>query len=131
MASKMGLQVDPQLLIPVTDPSTDQMAIQETQNSSMAPSTDPNIQGGAAAGGPPPGGDPAAGGAPGPAPVQPMDAGQGPIGKAASHRDLARTLGMDEPEEPMGQEYSIPRLRKNREKAAAYFAVLRALGRAS
>lgn len=74
LASKAGIQVDPQLLVPATDPSTDQMAMQELQNSGMAPSNDPNA---------PPAGQAQGAQAAGPAPIQPMDASSGPIGKTA------------------------------------------------
>ncbi len=86
IASKMGIQVDPQLLVPATDPATDQLAMQETQNANMVPSNDPNA--GAAGAGDP--NAAAAGGAPpGPAPIQPMDASSGPIGKTAGLSDGA------------------------------------------
>lgn len=128
MASKMDIQVDPQLLVPPTDPATDQLAMQETANASMAPSNDPNAGAGgdpAAAGGAPPSGG--GGGASGPPPVQPMDPSQGPIGKAASFPRLGRALG--EIEGTVGREYPIPRLRANRNKAAAALSVFRSLAR--
>ncbi len=89
MASKQGIQVDPQLLVPATDPGTDQMAMQEVQNSSMAPSGDPNAPQGAAAGG--------GAQAQGPPPVPPMDPSQGPIGKAASFPELDTMFDVGRP----------------------------------
>jgi hypothetical protein len=121
IASKMGIQVDPQMLVPPSDPASDQMAVQELQNAPMLPSTDPNAQG---AGGAPPGG--AGGAPPGPGPIQPMDASQGPIGKAAGM--LAHLFdGDDGAEASIGREYNIPRLQANRQQAAARMALLRSL----
>jgi hypothetical protein len=93
------------------------------QSAPMLPSSDPNAPPGAggAPPGAPPGGAPgggAGGGAPGPGPVAPMDAGQGPIGKAAAH------------EESVGQEYTVLQLRENRQKAAARLRLYQSLARA-
>jgi hypothetical protein len=137
MASKMGVQVDPQMLVPPSDPASDQMAMSELQNTPMMPSMSPDAAGGAAGGAPggaPGGGAPPAGGgggAAGPGPVQPMDASQGPIGKAAGffgRPSRSVVVALDD-QESIGQEYSIPKLRENRTKAAARLRLLQSLAR--
>jgi hypothetical protein len=88
LASKQGITVDPQLLVPATDPGTDQMAMQEMAGASMAPSNDPNAPQGdpnAAGGSPPPG--PGA-----PQPPAPMDPSQGPIKSGGISFDLGRVF---------------------------------------
>jgi hypothetical protein len=91
---------------------------------------DPNAAAGG--GGAAPGGS----GAPpaGPAPIQPMDPSQGPIGGAGGEKagaavaSLAMLLGDDRRQSfDVGREYSLDSLREVRSKAAALAALSRSL----
>jgi hypothetical protein len=133
ICESMNIQVPPSIVVgPPPDPMMQQQAQQEqaAPGGGGATMQGPNDMGG--------GGAPGGGAPPGPGPIPPMDASQGPIGGApgggggekmgSAIRSLSSLMD-DDGRRPfdVGSEYSLESLREVRSKAAAMAALSRSL----